>query len=120
MGPFSIPVYRRCRARREAEPRALFYRGRVDLHGSRDDAAAAAPEVGDAAVDDGAAAEALAAVATFSPTPPSLVNLLEEQGASDVDQTLLQPERSPAALLLYPVKEEEEEASDDALDDPVS
>ena len=105
MGHTLIPVYRRRRARIEAEPRAQFHRddgseGRVDLGGLRD-----------AAAED----EAAAAVAFFSAAPSTLVDLSKDAG--NVDQTSLQPVLFPAGLNL---EKEEEETPADALADLMS
>ena len=107
MGSFSIPVYRRRRARADAEPRVRFRReegmeGHADLRGPRD-----------AAADDAAAAVPLPAA-----SPPCLIDSLEDAGAGGADEAL-QPVRLPAGLLLN-FEKEEEMASVDALDDPVS
>ena len=102
MGSFSIPVYRRRRARAEAEPRVRFRReegmeGHADLHGPRG-----------AAADDAAAAV----------TPPAVASLLDSPVDAGAGEPSLQPVL-PAGLLLR-LEKEEEEASSDALGELIS
>ena len=97
MGSFSIPVYRRRRARADAEPRVRFrpeegLEGHIDLQGPR-----------------GAAAEA---------APPAAASLLDSPVDAGAGEPSLQPVL-PAGLLLR-LEKEEEEASSDALGELIS